>query len=107
LLIAVDSEKEIPVGFLLLDLDHVMISTGERQSFIVNLAVRPGHWGRYVGQTLVKEAARLTARRGLRYMSSQVSASNRRSVVSAQRAGFQIESYQMTARCGLDGIEKP
>jgi ribosomal protein S18 acetylase RimI-like enzyme len=103
LLIALD--KDTPVGFLLLELDHVMASTGERQSFIVNLAVRPEYWGRYAGHALVREAARLTAQRGLRYMSSSVTASNRRSVVSALRAGFKIESYQMTVACNADGID--
>ena len=101
-LVAVDETRV--VGFLILEFNHVEDSTGEPQSYIYNLAVDPDYWGRYVVHQLVREAARVSHQHGFRYMTSKISASNRRTVVQALRLGFQIERYQMTMACSSEGI---
>lgn len=106
-LVAADDEKDDqPVGFLMLEFNHVEDSTGEPQTYVANLAVDPEYWGRYVVNLLVREAAKLSGQKGYKYMSSKISASNQRTVLQALRLGFQIERYQMTLACTPEGIVK-
>ena len=106
-LVAVDDEREDrPVGFLILEFNHVEHSTGEPQSFIANLAVEPDYWGKYVGSHMVREAAKVSGQKGYRYMTSQISASNRRTVMQALWLGFEIERFQMTMACTPEGNVK-
>lgn len=104
ILVAEDEGK--PVGFLILEFHYVEESTGEIQSHIYNLSVLPSYFGRWVGHELVREAARITHQRGYRYMTSKVTASNERALLSAIKLGFQIERYQLTMACGPAGIER-
>ena len=92
-----------PVGFLILEFNYIEDSTGEAQSYIYNMAVIPEYWGRYVGHQLVREAARLSHQRGFQYMTSRVTASNRRTLLAALRMGFEVERYQLTMACGPEG----
>lgn len=107
ILVAEDPDKDRqPVGFLILEFHYVEESTGEIQSHIYNLSVLPSYWGRWVGHELVREAARITHQRGYRYMTSKVTASNERALLSAIKLGFEIERYQLTMACGPGGIER-
>jgi ribosomal protein S18 acetylase RimI-like enzyme len=85
-----------PAGFIMIDLMHEESSTGERQAFIVDLAVEPRHWGRYVVHHLI-EAATVKAREcGLQYLVGEVSASNERALLTAtKRLGFTVERLQI------------
>lgn len=101
MLVAVENEE--PVGFLILELAHVEETTGDRQTHIYNMAVAPEHLGRRIDRLLVKEAARITHRRGCRYMTGRVTASNERALLAAVRQGFEVERYQIVMACGPDG----
>lgn len=103
LLVACAADTGERLGYLILRLDDVGPATGERQSFIHDLAVAPAHWGRKVGHRLVEEAAKATAAAGLRYMTAEVTADNQRTVATALRLGFSIERYQMVMACDADG----
>lgn len=103
-LVAVEGERV--VGFLILEFNHVEETTGEKQSFIYNMAVDSDYWGKYVGHKLVWEAARVSHQHGFRYMTSRVTASNERALLSAVKLGFEIERYQLTLACGPEGREK-
>ncbi|MBI3929278.1 MAG: GNAT family N-acetyltransferase [Armatimonadetes bacterium] len=92
-----------PAGFLILELRHVEETTGERQTHIYNMAVVPDHLGKRVDRALVREAARLTHRRGCKYMTGRITASNRRALLAALRQGFEIERYEVTMACGPEG----
>jgi ribosomal protein S18 acetylase RimI-like enzyme len=104
--ILVAEEEGKPVGFLILEFHYVEESTGEIQSHIYNLSVLPSHFGKWIGHELVREAARVTHQRGYRYMTSKVTASNERALLSAIKLGFEIERYQLTMACGPEGIER-
>ncbi|MBT9584769.1 GNAT family N-acetyltransferase [bacterium] len=103
-LVAVDNAKEgAVVGFLILEFNQVEETTGESQSFIYNMAVEPDYYGKYVGHKLVWEAAKVSHQHGFRYMTSRVTASNERALLSAIKLGFEIERYQLTLACGPEG----
>jgi hypothetical protein len=68
--------------------------------------VDSAYWGRYVGHLLVREAAKVSAQRGFRYMTAKVTAANERTIMSCLQVGFEIERYQLTMACSLDGPAK-
>jgi len=104
ILVAVDSGKENErAGFIIIEFNHLEESTGEKQSYIFNLAVRADYWGKWAGHRLVWEAAKVSHQRGYRYMTSKVTASNERALLSAVKMGFEIERYQLTIACGPEG----
>jgi len=97
--VAEDLDAKELAGYIMLDLAQVEKSTGEPQSLIHDLAVRQDYWGKYVVHKLVDAARRETHERGLRYMVGEVTTANRRTVVQAQRLGFEIERYQIVMKC--------
>lgn len=101
LLIAEDDE--LRVGFLVLEFRDVEESTGENQTLLYNMAVIPEYHGKRVDRILVAEAARVSHRRGYRFMTARITASNERALLAALRQGFEIERYQITMSCGPDG----
>jgi ribosomal protein S18 acetylase RimI-like enzyme len=104
ILVAVDTEKDNEkAGFIIIEFNHTEESTGEKQSYIFNLAVRPEYWGKWAGHRLVWEACKVSNQRGYRYMTSKVTASNERALLSAVKMGFEIERYQLTIACGPEG----
>lgn len=103
ILVAVDTEKNDKAGFIIIEFNHTEESTGEKQSYIFNLAVRPQYWGKWAGHRLVWEACKVSHQRGYRYMTSKVTASNERALLSAVKMGFEIERYQLTIACGPEG----
>jgi ribosomal protein S18 acetylase RimI-like enzyme len=104
-LIAFDQETEKPIGYLILELYDIEDSTGERQSLIYDLAVHPKHWGTPAVRYLVREAARRTAKAGLKYMIGEVSAHNDRTYLQALRLGFELERLQIVMACSDEGPE--
>ena len=101
ILVALENDERL--GFIIVEFQHVEESTGEKQSYIFNLAVESKAWGKYVGHQLVREAAKVSHQRGYRYMTSKVTASNERALLSAIKLGFEIERYQLTMACGPEG----
>lgn len=97
----VDSEK--PMGYLILKLDDIDSSTGDRQSYIFDLAVEPRYWGTPAVRHLVHEAARRTAQAGLTHMSGEITAHNQRTYLQALRLGFELERFQIVMGCSQDG----
>ena len=91
--------KEI-TGYLMLDFSHVEPSTGEKQCFIVDLAVRPDKRGHFATHRLIKKASQLAAARGLKYLVGMVSSSNDRTLKLGLKAlDFQVERVQIVRRC--------
>lgn len=104
ILVAVEARSGELLGYLVLELGHREASTGEPQALIRDLAVEPRAWGSRAVHHLVREAARLTFRHGLRYLIGEVTAANRRPLVVAQRMGFVIERHQIAVQCGPEGL---
>ncbi|MHC9538832.1 MAG: GNAT family N-acetyltransferase [Vulcanimicrobiota bacterium] len=96
ILIAVDVEKNEQVGFLTLIMDEVEGATGERQSFIHDLAVRKKYWGKYVVNKLMYQAEVETLARGLHIITGSISVNNMRAFGTATKAlGYELERYQI------------
>jgi L-amino acid N-acyltransferase YncA len=102
ILVATDANRLL--GYLMLDLDHREASTGETQALIRDLAIEPAARGSRAVYVLVRQAARLAYRHGLRYLVGEVTAANRRPLVVAQRLGFVIERHQIAVQCGPEGL---
>lgn len=101
--ILVAEDQDRPVGFLILEFRNQEETTGEMQTLVYNLAVNSDYLGKRVDRILVAEAARLSHRRGYRFMTARITASNERALLAALRQGFEIERYQITMGCGPDG----
>ena len=99
----VATEGEERSGCLILEFNQVEETTGEAQTVIYHLAVTPKYLGHRVDRKLVTEAARITHRRGVRYMVGRISASNRRALLAAMRQGFELERHQLVMACGPEG----
>jgi len=91
------------MGVLILNLDHRSDATGEPQSLIEDLDVEPRFWGTPAVGYLVRRAAQVTARHGLRYMVGLVSEGNRRTLVKAKRLGFTVERFHLAMGCTPEG----
>lgn len=97
--ILVEEDAREITGYLMLDFGHIEPCTGEKQCFIVDLAVRPDKRGRFATNRLVKKASQLAAARGLKYLVGMVSSSNNRTIALGQKAlGFEIERVQVVRR---------
>lgn len=100
LLVLVEEEsasREL-TGYLMLELNHVEASTGEKQAFMVDIAVVPDRRGRFATARLVKKASQLLKARGLKYMVGMVSVSNPVARGLARCLGFQEERVQIVRR---------
>jgi len=98
-LLAEDKARNEKVGYLTLILNEVEGSTGERQSFIQDLAVRRDYWGKYVVHRLMNQAAEETKRRGIHYIVGSISVDNRRAFGTATKAlGYDLERYQIVRK---------
>jgi ribosomal protein S18 acetylase RimI-like enzyme len=98
-LVAEDKAKGIKTGYLTLILNEVEGSTGERQSFIQDLAVRRDYWGKYVVHKLMNQAAEETKKRGIHYIVGSISVDNRRAFGTATKAlGYDLERYQIVRK---------
>lgn len=97
----VDTAK--PVGYLILQLDELDQATGDRQSYIYDLAVEPRYWGTPAVRLLVQEAARRTAQAGLSLMAGEISAHNQRTYLQALRLGFELERFKIVMGCSEQG----
>jgi ribosomal protein S18 acetylase RimI-like enzyme len=97
--ILVEEDQGDVTGYLMLDFGHVEASTGEKQCFIVDLAVRPDKRGRFATHRLINKASQLAAARGLKYLVGMVSSSNDRTLMLGQKAfGFEVERVQLVRR---------
>ncbi|MDQ7823563.1 MAG: GNAT family N-acetyltransferase [Candidatus Eremiobacteraeota bacterium] len=97
-LLAEDSDKNCRVGYVTLILDEVESSTGEKQTFIQDLAVKKSYWGKYVVHRLIRRAEEETSRRGFRYITGSVAVDNARTVGTAKAMGYAIERYQIVKK---------
>jgi ribosomal protein S18 acetylase RimI-like enzyme len=99
ILIAVDLDRNERVGFLTLVLDEIEGATGERQSFIHDLAVRKDCWGKYVVNKLMYQAEVETLKRGLHIITGSISVDNRRAFGTATKGlGYTLERYQIVKK---------
>lgn len=103
MLVAVEGNE--PIGFLILELNLVEETTGERQTHIFNMAVRSDSLGKRVDRALVREAAQITHRRGCRFMTGRITATNERALQAALMQGFELERCQVVMACGPEGPE--
>ena len=97
-----ETNKEI-TGYLMLDFAHVEPSTGEKQCFIVDLAVHPSKRGQFATHRLIKKASALAKARGLKYLVGMVSSSNERTLqLGLKGLDFQAERVQVMRRTDID-----
>jgi GNAT superfamily N-acetyltransferase len=96
-LIAIDKEKDLRVGYLLLNLFD-QDELGRRQTFVEDIAALPDYWGRGVGHLLFDAATRVTAELGLHFMGGEVAAENSR-IEAALRNNFHLEAYRVVRPC--------
>jgi ribosomal protein S18 acetylase RimI-like enzyme len=101
--ILVATIEEQRAGFLILEFRDIEETTGEQQSLVYNLAVASDFLGKRVDRLLVAEAARVSHRRGYRFMTARITASNERALLAALKQGFEIERYQITMGCSAEG----
>lgn len=98
ILIAEESGERL--GYIMLDFAQVEAATGERQCFIVDLAVRRDAWGRGTTHRLIEKSAQMTRARGLKYLVGHVSANNRRTLdLATGDLDFTVERVQIVKRC--------
>ncbi len=103
ILVAYRVDTGRPLGYLILQLNDVDVSTGDRQSYIFDLAVDERYWGTPAVRHLVHEASRRTAQAGLSHMSGEITAHNQRTYLQALRLGFELERFKIVMGCSLDG----
>jgi ribosomal protein S18 acetylase RimI-like enzyme len=97
--VADEEENSESIGYLTLILNEVEGSTGERQSFIQDLAVKRRYWGKYVVHRLMDRAAEETKARGLHYITGSISVDNMRAFGTATKAlGYELERYQIVRK---------
>lgn len=103
ILVAFRTDNERPVGYLILQLNEMDHSTGDRQSYIYDLAVEQRYWGTPAVRLLVHAAAKRTAAAGLQMMAGEISAHNQRTYLQALRLGFELERFAIVMNCSEDG----
>lgn len=103
ILIAYQLANDRPVGYLILELNDIDVCTGDRQSYIFDLAVDQRYWGTPAVRHLVHEASRRTAKAGLTHMSGEITAHNQRTYLQALRLGFELERFKIVMGCSEDG----
>lgn len=70
---------------------HLLLEINAEQGYIYDLAVEPDHWGGKATQYLMRAGSRLLFQRGIPLMVGDVSASNLRALMYAQRfLGFKV-----------------
>jgi ribosomal protein S18 acetylase RimI-like enzyme len=102
-LVAYRQDNAKPIGYLILQLNELDQGTGDRQSYIFDLAVEPRYWGTPAVRLLVHEAARRTAQAGLQMMAGEITAHNERTYLQALRLGFELERFKIVMNCSESG----
>jgi len=96
LIIAEDLDIKKPIGYLMLDLNQIESSTGEKQSVIHDLAIKREYWGKFVVDMLMAEAENITQKKKLLYIIGEITADNKRPLIYAtRRLGYIVERYQI------------
>ena len=103
ILVAYRADNQKPVGYLILQLNELDQATGDRQTYIYDLAVDQRFWGTSAVRLLVHAAARRTAEVGLQMMAGEISAHNERTYLQALRLGFELERYKIVMSCSEEG----
>lgn len=70
-------------------------STGTAQAWIYDVSVRPGFWGRGIGQALMAEAEAFALRCGMQVIGLGVTMANHRAVEFYDQLGYQQERVQL------------
>jgi len=70
-------------------------STGTAQAWIYDLSVKPGHWGKGIGQALMAEAERFACECGMPAIGLGVTRANHRALQFYEHLGYQEERVQM------------
>jgi ribosomal protein S18 acetylase RimI-like enzyme len=102
-LVCFRQDNQKPIGYLILQLDELDQGTGDRQSYIFDLAVEQRYWGTSAVRLLVHAAARRTAEAGLNMMAGEISAHNQRTYLQALRLGFELERFKIVMNCSENG----
>lgn len=83
------------LGYMLLMLDQIEPATGEKQAVVMDGALRPEYWGRFLWKHAYKKAEELALARNNFYLMGTITVTNERSLAIAKRCGFEIERYQV------------
>lgn len=96
LIIAEDLDAKRAVGYLILLLNQTEDCTGEKQSFIHDIAVEKEYWGKYIPDRLMARAEEITREKKLLYIVGQITSDNRRPLIySTKRLGYAVERHQI------------
>ena len=79
---------------------HLLLEVGDGMGYIYDLALAQEHWGGTAVRHLMRAGSRLLYERGVPLFVGDVSASNRRALVVAQRAlGFKVDCERYGLSC--------
>ncbi len=83
------------VGHVVAKLDTTEFLTGEKQAWILDLAVKPEYWSRGLGQNLMYAVETAALELGIKYVGLTVTCANRRAADFYKKMGYQDERVQM------------
>lgn len=87
--------KEQIVGHVVAKLDVSEFLTGEKQAWILDLAVKPEYWSRGLGQSLMYAVETVALEQGIKYVGLTVTCANKRAADFYKKMGYQDERLQM------------
>lgn len=97
--IAKNAENKI-VGHVVAKLDMVDFLTGEKQAWVLDLAVKPEYWSCGLGQKLMEAVETAALGVGVKYVGLTVTCANRRAADFYKKMGYQDERVQMVKELG-------
>lgn len=83
------------VGHVVAKLDTTEFLTGEKQAWILDLAVKPEYWSRGLGQNLMYAVENAALELGVKYVGLTVTCANKRAADFYKKMGYQDERMQM------------
>lgn len=83
------------VGHVVAKLDTTEFLTGEKQAWILDLAVKPEYWSRGLGQNLMYAVEMAALELGVKYVGLTVTCANKRAADFYKKMGYQDERMQM------------
>ncbi len=86
------------IGYIILLLNQLEPSTGEKQTIIQDYALLPQYRGKHLWKLLLEKAEEVAIENGNFYLTGLVTISNKASFVTAEKFGFQVERYQVVKK---------
>jgi hypothetical protein len=91
-------ETKIKVGYMILLVNQLEASTGEKQTMIQDYALAPQYHGKHLWRLFLLKAEEVALENENFYLSAFITAENKTSLVVAEKFGGQVERYQVTKK---------